>query len=202
MISACEKSSERIDCTITVTDASTGKAISGAKVLIFETEPAAFNFDTEVTAAHAIVYTDVNGQAKAYFRARSDKEYPVLVSCANYVDSYASNGDYPKLPTGTKKTLVVKLSAEAFVKLHLKNTAPFDQNDSITVQGCSSKNFAFKGSAVDTTFLYCYDCSCRFKKNATYSQLSYQVIKNNSASTFSFGFSTHSQDTVTVNINY
>lgn len=200
---SCEKANERIDCTITVKDAGNGKPILGAKVLVFETEPAAYNFETIDSTAHTIIYTDANGQAKAYFRARTGKEYPILVKQYGYLDSYVSNGVYPKLPAGNKKTMTVTMVARAFVKLHLKNSMPYDLNDSINIPGCSGKLYGFKGATVDTTVFYCPDCTCTLRATTTYSQLPYTVIRNSAATTYSFGFTTGGQnDTVTVNINY
>jgi hypothetical protein len=200
-VGACEKASERIDCKLYVVQSGTDLPVAGAKVLVFETEPAAYNFDTSPTAAHAVVYTDANGQAKLYFKAKPNMEYRVLVSCSKYLDSYASNSVYPQVPTGNKKSITVGLLAKGFVKLHLKNTSPYDSTDVISVKSCSSKKFAFSGKNVDTTFLYCLDCSCYFTGNSNYTG-AYWVIKNNAISPRYFGFKTQNFDTIKVDINY
>jgi hypothetical protein len=197
---ACKKTA-LIEGKLIIKRMDNGAAVYGAKVMIFETEADSVDFVTTSKTPYGIYYSNSLGEVPLSLKTNSGKSYPVIVTCSRYFNSTQTSGSVIVLEKKTNYNQEITLYPEAFVKLHVRNTSPVNSSDSIYVPGCSSKKFSFIGTYVDTTFLFCNDCSCKFFGGYSYN-LPYVVVKNSASVQKNFGFTTVSLDTVNVMIDY
>jgi hypothetical protein len=196
VFAGCRKVKDNeIDATIYVKQYKTNAPIANAKILITRGTPSSGIGSTVVDT----LFTDSNG--KAIYDQAVDRDYMYYAEA--YKDNYFdTHNQQVSVTRGEKKfKTTIFMYAYSYVKLHVKNTNPFDQFDLIQLSSHCPSNLFFQGLNIDTTFLYCdYD----YKWMAGFPQYSYSayITKNNQAFTVPYSFITHPFDTITIDINY
>lgn len=135
-----------------VKDGSTGSSIGGATVYLLETKNSCFTcsgstIQRTVTGSSGVFYFD--------FTAHDGYSYDVAAEANNYFSNLGTGGVH--LTAGQKNKLQVPLQPKAWLKIHLKNTSPFDIYDLISVSGewNGSNWFNYYGTQVDTIVSGC-----------------------------------------------
>ncbi|MBK9477971.1 MAG: hypothetical protein IPP56_07600 [Bacteroidetes bacterium] len=194
LISSCKKiSNSKIDACIYVKQYKTETPIANAEVQILRGKPGT-GYGTELVET---VYTNDDG--KATYKTKVDKNYNYYAF--SRIDNYYNEGDQVNLERGKRnfETTIYKY-ANAYVKLHIKNTHPFNQFDLVQLTSfCHAYNL--QGIDLDTTILWCMDCNCSFFGNYTYNSACL-VTRNNLQSNFNYSFIPTPFDTITVDINF
>ena len=163
---SCDKvKQDEIDATIYVKEFKTNKPIANAKVLITRGKSGSGYGGMEV----ATIYTDENGKAD-YGDKNADKDYMYYAEA--YKDNYFNTHNQQVSVTRGKKNFetTIVMYAESYVKLHVKNVNPFNNIDLIQfLSFCNSNpSVQLQGENIDTTFLYCVDCDCKWFGNYFY----------------------------------
>ncbi|MCC6690109.1 MAG: carboxypeptidase regulatory-like domain-containing protein, partial [Bacteroidia bacterium] len=119
-LNACKK-----DATTTVsgrvTDATTGVAVPNATVYIQRRNTSCFSCNAGTFAS---VKADSKGNFVYSFEADKDFSYSIAAEANNYFSNKPSGGI--GIDSYKKNSLLVPLQPIAWLKLHVKNTAPFD----------------------------------------------------------------------------
>lgn len=103
---------------------------------------------------------------------------------------------------GKSNSGFIQLYPYGWVKLHVKNTMPYDSIDMITIYSDAISHsgfFQLVGKNIDTTLLeqtgiYCYPTCSNY--------ITYTVSKNHTAASYSITANTSPLDTVLTTINY
>lgn len=206
---SCKKDKEsidenQIDCTVTVKQNGTNTPVQGASIMLFETDPGSALSVTVNSTPIKTFTTDANGQSKIEFQGKADKSYPVIVTASKYFDSGSSIPLVKKGVSGS--SIFFGIYPEAYVKLHIRNTQPFDVYDYVQFGSTcimSQNEYYFQGNSIDTTFLYRSLDGCDYRWWGNYSfQDGYDITRNSTKQTKQFSFTTIPFDTITVTIDY
>ena len=190
--SSCHKvKSDEIKVTITVKEYKTDKPIANAIVSI------TIGKNQIGTNLVATLTTNENGEA-FYDEIVSTFDYNYY--CQARKEGYIDEGTQAPISIGKdKQKQVLTLYTESYVKLHVKNVNPFNQSDLISFNSACN-TYTIAGTA-DSTFLWCYDCDCKWYGNYNHTGGAF-ITKNGKDTTVHFNFETRPYDTITVNINY
>lgn len=112
---------------------------------------------SDLTCFSCLPYTiatynaDASGHFSFSFEGREGYVYSVVGSATNYFSNIAS-GDDISVDSRTKDNIEVTLKPVAWLKLHLKNTTPFDGTDQIGADNSfvTGGGGTFSGTTVDT----------------------------------------------------
>ena len=138
---ACRKITRNTEVHGTVRDARTESIIPNAHVYLSGKVESAMGSGYS-TIAEAI--TGADGAFSFEFKAERDYMYAVSATAYNYsggftvIDKFKNN-----------KNETISLDPHAWVRLHVKNTSPFDSNDFINIVNFDPA-FGFYGTTVDT----------------------------------------------------
>jgi hypothetical protein len=191
---SCKKiSNNKIDACIYVKQYKTETPIPNAEVQILRGKPG-LGYGTEVVET---VYTNEDGMAT--YKTKVDKNYSYYAF--SRLDGYYNEDNQVVLTRGERnfKTTIFKY-ANAYVKLHIKNVNPFNQNDLIHFNS-SSNVYNFQGLNIDTTFLWCYEFNCAWFGNYFFEGAGF-ITKNGIDSRHLFFYTPIPHDTITIVINY
>lgn len=93
----------------------------------------------------------------------------------------------------------IYLNPRAFIKLYVKNTNPYDENDMISINSYINEDYKRIGKNIDETVIY----SVSYNSNYGYpKEISYDTKKNGVYKIERFKANLKSFDTLKVNINY
>ena len=175
----------------TVLDATTNHPISGATVYLQQRDPNCISCFSPGSSGKAT--SDANGKFVFDFTADPNYSYSVAAEANKYFNDYSTGGI--SISSGQTNNSVVTLRPIAYLKVHAKNTTPYDANDWISVNVILGGGVAFYGMIVDTTFTqWAYGNSAN--------NLVWFVKKNGVQHNFSANVACTSFDTTTYNINY
>lgn len=124
--------------------------ISNATVYLQErkSDPTCFSCFAQTIATYN---TDASGRFSFSFLGQDGYSYSVVASAQNY-HSNIGTGDYNSLDKGQENNIEVELSPVAWLRLHLKNTTPFDASDEIDASNSFVTGAAapLYGTTIDT----------------------------------------------------
>lgn len=181
---ACKKN-KPTSVSGTVVDATTSTGIANATVYLQQTENNCFSCQPGTIATYT---ADANGNFNFNIDGQKGHRYSVVASATNYFNNFGTGGS--SIDEHTANTITVSLNPVAWLKLHIKNTTPFDTQDRISLE-----YYEFYGASIDTSII--------IKKygNAN-NQIYYWVTKNNIEQTLSINPYCIAFDTTLYNINY
>ena len=184
-LTSCKKDKDKlsgnaIQAGIYVKQYKTETPIANAMILITRGAPH-IGFGTTILDT---LYTDANGRV-AYNKV-VDQNY--LYFAEAYKEGFFDTHNAQVLVTPGEKnfTTTIFMYAHSWVKLHVKNVNPYDQFDYITIQSfCNT--FYLQGISIDSTFLWCFHCHCKWKADFDY-EIALGVTKNQSLNTIHLAF--------------
>jgi hypothetical protein len=192
---SCQKvKNDQVDATIYVKQYKTETPIANAMVLITRGRPGSGVGSAVVDT----LYTDALG--KAVYNKNIDENYMYYAEAYN--ENYFDTRNSQVSVTAGKKDFktTIFMYAHSYVKLHVKNVNPFNQFDYITIQSICN-TFYLQGSIIDSTFIWCDECHCKWMADFYY-EAAIGVTKNNILNTMHITFTPIPHDTTTLNINY
>ena len=129
-----------------VQDATTFAGIAGATAYLQKVNPDCFSCQgSKIASATA----DADGKFQFNFTAEEDYRYSITAEAPKYFNNFYTGGLI--LDVGKKNHPLVGLQPEAYLKLYIKNTSPFDGNDVISINGGWNASIpSFYGTSVDT----------------------------------------------------
>ena len=138
---------------------------------------------------------DALGHFSFSFEGKNGYSYSIVASATNYYSNIGS-GDYSSLNNNEKNNIEVPLKPIAWLKLHLKNTIPFDGSDQIGISGdMFGVPQQYYGSSIDST--------CFFEVYGNNNiNITWGIIKNSIQTNYSGLIFCPSFDTTSYNINY
>ena len=190
-VTGCKK--DRLKTTVDgkVQDATTLAGIAGATAYLQKVNPDCFSCQGSKIAS---VTADADGKFQFDFTAEEGYRYSITAEAPKYFNNFYTGGLI--LDVGKKNHPLVGLQPEAYLKLHIKNTQPFDENDQVGINGeWSGSPEQFYGTSVDTF---------TFRKVTGNGNISiyWGVIKNSLTTNNSDSVYCPAFDTAFYNINY
>ncbi|MGZ4035175.1 MAG: carboxypeptidase-like regulatory domain-containing protein [Bacteroidia bacterium] len=145
--SACRKITRETSVSGHVYDACSQATIPFAHITLSKSDDACNHCGSSVEMD---TYTDANGFFSLNYKAERHYLYSVNASVNNYISDGVNSDNFKN--NDNKKIL---LHAKVYVKVHIKNTTPFDVNDQIDVEYIytSQLPYEYHGTAVDTTIV-------------------------------------------------
>jgi len=169
-----------------VVNSITGDSVAGALVELWEDDKGGSvlleNFDTKL----ATFYTNDNGYYKFNFSC-SNLKYYGIIAFKEYYTNYNTLGVF----SCNKITMSINLTPFSWLKIHLKNINPFNENDSIYYH----YYFSLVGDDIDTTLYR------QFSSDVTQVD-KWDVTKNGITTTHAAINSCTPLDTCSLNIYY
>jgi hypothetical protein len=192
--SCCKKDNSHTTVEGFVINETNNAAVADAVVMLMARNPACFSCASGVVQTYK---ADSKGKFSFEFEADKDLIYTVGANKQNY---YA-NETGMDINNGQKnKSIFVRLKPYGYLKIHIKNTQPIDDNDLIGFNSFCTP-IEFYGQNIDTTFLYCRYCGCPFLGNE-YNTIYYWITKNGVKKVYSASVYCPAFDTTTYSINY
>lgn len=194
LFTTCKKDKTIIVNGTVVDETRSLTGISNATVYLQERKP-------DLTCFSCLPYTiatynaDASGHFNFSFEGRKGYAYSVVGSATNYFNNIAS-GDDISVDSRTKDNIEVTLKPVAWLKLHLKNTTPFDGSDQIGISGgFTGSPLQYYGMSVDSI--------CFFKVSGNSNvRIGWGVIKNGIQTNYLGSVYCPRFDTTSYNINY
>ncbi len=186
----CRKITHKTDVSGVVYDATTTTVLSHAHVYLLKENGSCFSCNP---APYMDTYTNSDGGFSFNYKAEKGYTYSLGASATNYFDQQ-SGIIYVDSDKNNKKEKIL-LNPHAYLKLHIKNTSPFDGSDEISVNFISHP-FSFYGTAVDT-ILTVQAVFGNVNNSIYWGVKKNGVITNNSSSVYCSAF-----DTTLYNLNY
>ncbi len=156
---------------------------------------------SDLTCFSCLPYTiatynaDASGHFSFSFEDREGYAYTVVGSATNYFSNIAT-GDDVSVDSRTKNNIEVTLKPVAWLKLHLKNTTPFDGSDQIGISGnMHGVPQQYYGMSIDSI------CFFEVFGNSDVN-INWGVIKNTTQTNYSGYVHCPRFDTTSFNINY
>jgi hypothetical protein len=186
---ACRKITRETNVSGNVYDATSMAPLAHVKVSLMAKNESALGGRP---SAVKDTYTDVDGGFVFNFRAEKTNDYSVEASESRY---QTTGGDVEKFKNNKNIKLIMPRSS--FLKIHVKNTSPFDVNDAIgvTANYAWPPPFNFFGTTVDT-----YVISKGVGDNNCI--VSWYVSKNSTNTNFNDTVYCPAFDTTLYNLNY
>ena len=149
------------------------------------------------------LYTDNEGKVD-YNSNNADKDYMYYAEACKdkYFDTHNNQVSVTRGEKNFETTIF--MYAESYVKLHVKNVHPFNQIDLITIDTyCQNLQYAYQlqGINIDTSFVWCIDCDCRWFGNYNY-DAAFTFRKNNIDSTLLYHFIPIPNDTIILIVDF
>lgn len=199
--SSCKKGVEDIRTKVygRITDYYSGRPIANASVKIFAIDSRfqPFNYDT----TNATI-TDGNGEYEMTFYGRREDYISYGILIKKQPEGYKISNFGGMIKKKHSNHLNFDLKGNAYLRVHIKNVTPFDNNDNIdlsaiiyTSSGVGS--FLGLGTKIDTSIIF----STKGQGNL-YIILDWFVIKNSITHEFLDSIYCRSMDTATYNLNY
>jgi hypothetical protein len=131
----------------------TGKPLTNAKVSLYGASQGSFSW----YGSSGPVSTYLSDSKDGYYSVSYHEKGSMTVMAEK--DRYEKNGYFPTdmfdVPEGRKTTLDIYLYPNAWLKLYVKNTAPFDDNDKIASNfGYGWETQELKGKEIDKFYGY------------------------------------------------
>lgn len=189
LLGACRKINHETDVSGTVYDASTMAVISQAHVYLLKENGNCFTCNP---VPFADTYADANGNFSFNYKADKGYSYSLGATATNYFDEPGGNIYVVNFKNNKNEKILLK--PHAYLKLHIKNTIPFNGDDVIGVNFTTSP-FHFYGTQIDTTL------TAKVFGNST-NPVSWAVTKNNLITNYSGSIYCPRFDTTTYTINY
>ena len=192
-VTGCKKDRLKITVDGKVQDATTFAGIAGATAYLQKVNPDCFSCQG---AAIASTTADADGKFKFDFRAEEGYRYSITAEAPKYFNNFYTGGLI--LDVGKKNRPLVSLQPEAYLKLHIKNTQPFDINDIISINTPfypGGPGITYYGNFIDTIAVG--------KVYGNFNnQFTYWVTKNAIQTKYSDSVYCPAFDTTFYNINY
>ncbi len=142
IIYSCKKDKEKITINGVVTDPNMNVKVSNAHVTISASMVTSGFYNSNYTDI-ASTTTDGNGAFTFEFEKQKSAGYRIYISKDNYFDNTIDIPD-GKIVSGTPYTPTYNIYPVAYVKLHVKNSTPFDTNDKIRYSYTSGYTSCFE----------------------------------------------------------
>jgi hypothetical protein len=192
--SCCKKDNSHTTVEGFVINETNNAAVADAVVMLMARNPACFSCASGVVQTYK---ADSKGKFSFEFEADKDLIYTVGANKQNY---YA-NETGMNINNGEKnKSVFVRIKPYGFLKIHAKNTQPFDDYDLFELPSSCTVTYA-SGSNVDTVLVYCQYCGCPVLGNQ-YNDIYYWITKNGVKKNYSASVYCPAFDTTTYSINY
>jgi hypothetical protein len=140
---SCKKEKEKININGTVYDPNLKTFLANAHITISASMISSGFYNSNYTDI-ASTTTDANGAFNFEFDKQKSAGYRVFISKDNYFDNTIDINDADVVP-GTPYTAAYNLYPVAYIKLHVKNSTPYDTSDAIRYSYTSG-------------YLTCYEC--------------------------------------------
>lgn len=190
----CQKDEKRTIVEVTALDKTTNQVIPDARVILI-----ADTFSTFMGPSYYAVveekYTDIAGKCHFDFIAKKSWTYYFVASAEHYYDLGDPMGD---IDNGKMNYVAIPFQPEAFLKVYVKNTQPYDIYDYISVNPFGTPGGGggvYTGISVDTFSV------ARLWGNNT-RDLNYWVKKNGIENHFTTSIYCSAFDTTVYTINY
>lgn len=192
---ACKKiDPQRVLTDVYVKDKTTSAVLPGAAVVVTSSK---FSGAGAIISAHT---ADKDGKVHLDFMGEEGMAYYASAKTDKYFDNLGSPNILDKGKKESSSTIF--LVPKGYVKLHVKNTQPFDEGDLIAFNSyCLSFNGTINSMTLDTSFYFGYDCEGSVFSNQNH-DIPYWVTKNNIQTRYIQTIFVPAFDTVLVEINY
>ncbi len=192
LFTACRKETPNTSVSGTVEESVSHTGIAYAKVRLLALETNCYScVPSEVASYDA----DASGAYSFEFSQQEGYVYEIRAKKEKYFDSTTG----VSITAGEKNTAVrIMLDAEAYLKLYVKNTSPFDGNDKIIITGDWSGGLydnVYDGTGIDTVVYKTVRAGSQVKVN-------WAVTKNSITAPYSAALNCSALDTTFYNINY
>lgn len=148
LLVGCRKINHETDVSGTVYDATTMAVISQAHVYLSKENGNCFSCNP---APFKDTYSDANGNFSFHYKADKGYSYSLGATATNYFEEPGGSIYVDNFKNNKNEKILLK--PHAYLKLHIKNTTPFNGDDIIDVGNSfvsSVGGGAFYGSQVDT----------------------------------------------------
>jgi hypothetical protein len=203
MISSCRKDKNKITINGTVYDPNIKTYVSGANVTISSSRVTNGVYNSNY-ADIATTTTDGNGAFTFEFDKEKSAGYRIYVSKADYFDYTVDISDDNIIP-GTPYTPNYTIYPVGYIKLHVKNTQPYDSLDFIAYSYASGYLSCYE-CCTNTTFKGYGDAFESTTKCKTYGSqdiiVSYHITKNSIDVAYTDTFFATPFDTTVFNLYY
>lgn len=176
-----------------VFDALTGNPISGVHLILNQA-----NLNSQQVFQYGTMVTDISGnfQFQVQWNPGSYSYYIDINPSGNYW------GGRFTITTADTSSIIFNLASIANLRVHLKNTSPYNANDDITFPNLKNSqnqpiNLSFNGAKVDTTINWPFVLT-----GGATDSISYQVIKNSITTNSFFKVYLPACVTTTYSLNY
>jgi hypothetical protein len=188
---SCKKTAHtHIDGTIQ--DAYNRTLIAGANVYVAGSLPGCNSCGGPGNSPSTI--SDANGKYSIDFNAEKKYDYVIYAGATNYMPALPNGA--VSINVGQQNPINIALAAIAYLKIHAKNTCPFDANDQIVINGMPDvPGNTINGKVVDTLVT-------QFAYGNTTNPLVWIVKKNNVKTSYSANVYCTPFDTTFFSINY
>ena len=140
---SCKKEKDKINISGTVYDPNLNTFLANAHVTISASMISSGFYNSNYTDI-ATTTTDANGVFTFEFEKQKSAGYRIFISKDNYFDNTIDINDADIVP-GTPYTPAYNLYPVGYIKLHVKNSTPYDTSDAIRYSYTSG-------------YLACYEC--------------------------------------------
>lgn len=143
----CRKITRVTDVSGTVYDAVTMAPLANIKVFLLTQAEGALGAGASPVMD---ISTDHDGHYSFKFKADRNYMYSLLATDSRHLSGQAAMDNFKD-----NKNVNIKLNPAAYIKLHLKNTSPFDANDLLVVKNSYALYYGLSltGMATDTILL-------------------------------------------------
>jgi hypothetical protein len=132
-----------------IRDASNLNPVSGATAYLKQRDPNCSSCFGGTNVAQTS--SDANGKFTFDFNANNGLLYTVSATADKYLNALSSGGT--NLANGQDNEANIQLQPAGFLKIHAKNTSPYDTWDILWMHSVlNSDSFACKGISIDTLF--------------------------------------------------
>jgi uncharacterized protein YxeA len=198
--SSCKKGVEDIRTKVygRITDYYSGQPITNAAVKIFTIDSRFEPFRYDTTNA---TLTDDNGEYEITFHGRREDYINYGISISKQPEGYKIN-DFGGIKKKHSNQLDFSMRGNAYLKVHIKNVTPFDNNDKIDLDAIiffasGVGNYVGHGIKIDTSVLF----STQGEGNL-YMKLDWFIIKNSITKEYLDSIYCTSMDTANYTLNY